>query len=159
LRRGPARSSPPPRHTAETLIELGRVVLAFRQLAFETRTAIAWNYLKALPASDLQRAPGRSAGMDADRLTYAYLVGSLLFVPVWLWLFVRNPAGRREMLIMSGLFVVTIGVPLELLLYSKDWWHPKTITGTALGIEDVIYSIGNGGYMAGLFGGLFPTLQ
>jgi hypothetical protein len=55
--------------------------------------------------------------------------------------------------------VLTIGVPLELLLYSKDWWHPKTITGTAVGVEDVIYSIGNGGYMAGLFGGLFPTLR
>jgi hypothetical protein len=88
-------------------------------------------------------------------LRYAYLLGSLLFVPVWLYLYWRTPAVRREMLLMSALFTVSIGVPLELLLYSRDWWHPITVTGTAIGVEDVIYSIGNGGYMAALYVAVF----
>ena len=86
--------------------------------------------------------------------TTAYLIGALLFVPVWLLLYWRYPAGRREMLVMSGIFVV-IGVPMELLIFSKDWWHPETITGTTVGVEDVVYSIGNGGYMAALYGAVF----
>src|ERR1051326_3510555 len=84
-------------------------------------------------------------------LHYAYLVGSLLFVPVWRVMYWRSPTSRREMLVMSALFTVSIGVPLEFLLYSRDWWHPVTITGTAIGIEDVIYSIGNGGYLAAVY--------
>lgn len=82
--------------------------------------------------------------------TYVYLVGALLFVPVWLLMYWRIPPARREMLVMSALFVC-IGVPSEAMLYTRDWWHPETITGTLIGIEDVIYSIGNGGYMAALY--------
>jgi hypothetical protein len=82
--------------------------------------------------------------------TYVYLVGSLLFAPVWVLLYWRTPSARREMLVMSVLFVC-IGVPSEALLYTRDWWHPQTVSGTLIGIEDVIYSIGNGGYMAALY--------
>ena len=90
---------------------------------------------------------------------FVYLLGSLLFLPIWLLLFWRLPGARREMLVMSGLFV-SIGVPIEALLYTRDWWHPVTITGTLVGIEDVIYSIGNGGYMAALYMALTrPTYQ
>src|ERR1051326_8095980 len=84
-------------------------------------------------------------------LHYAYLVGALLFVPVWLLMYWRSPTSRREMLVMSGVFTITVGVPLEFWLYSRDWWHPLTITRTAIGIEDVIYSIGNGGYLAAVY--------
>jgi Lycopene cyclase len=91
----------------------------------------------------------------AGDVRYAYALGSSLFIPLWLLLFWRNPASRREMLLMSALFTVSIGVPLELLLYSRDWWHPHTITDTRIGIEDVIYSIGNGGYMAVLYAAVF----
>jgi hypothetical protein len=82
--------------------------------------------------------------------TYVYLVGSLLFVPIWVLWYWRSPASRREMLIMSGIFIC-IGVPSEALLYTRDWWHPATVTGTLVGVEDILYSIGNGGYMAALY--------
>lgn len=82
--------------------------------------------------------------------TYVYLVGSLLFVPIWALWYWRSLSSRREMLIMSGIFIC-IGVPSEALLYSRDWWHPATVTGTLVGVEDVLYSIGNGGYMAALY--------
>src|SRR6185436_2300507 len=85
--------------------------------------------------------------------TYVYLVGSLLFVPVWLLLYWRVPSARREMLVMGGLCVL-IGVPSEALLYTRDWWHPVTVSGTLVGIEDVIYAFLNGGYMAALYAGL-----
>jgi hypothetical protein len=82
--------------------------------------------------------------------TYVYLFGSLLFVPIWALWYWRSPASRRDMLIMSAIFIC-IGVPSEALLYTRDWWHPATVTGTLVGIEDVLYSIGNGGYMAALY--------
>jgi hypothetical protein len=82
--------------------------------------------------------------------TYVYLVGSLLFVPIWALWYWRSPSSRREMLLMSGIFIC-IGVPSEALLYTRDWWHPATVTGTLIGVEDVLYSIGNGGYMAALY--------
>ena len=86
----------------------------------------------------------------ASSYTYVYLVGSLLFVPIWALWYWRSPSSRREMLIMSGIFIC-IGVPSEALLYTRDWWHPATVTGTLIGVEDVLYSIGNGGYMAALY--------
>jgi Lycopene cyclase len=86
----------------------------------------------------------------SNSYTYVYLLGSLLFVPIWALLFWRSPASRREMLVMSCIFIC-IGVPSEALLYTRDWWHPATVTGTRVGIEDVLYSIGNGGYMAALY--------
>src|SRR5712692_2890295 len=82
--------------------------------------------------------------------TYVYLVGALLFVPIWVLWYWRSPSSRREMLIMSGIFI-GIGVPTEALLWTRDWWHPATVTGTLIGVEDVLYSIGNGGYMAALY--------
>jgi hypothetical protein len=41
------------------------------------------------------------------------------------------------------------------LIWTRDWWHPVTVTGTTIGLEDVIYSIGNGGYMAALYAAIF----
>ena len=90
----------------------------------------------------------------AHSFPYSYLVGSLLFVPLWIAVYRGFPALRREMLVMSGLFLC-IGVPMEGLLYTKDWWHPATITGTTIGVEDIMYSIGNGGYLATLYAVLF----
>lgn len=34
---------------------------------------------------------------------------------------------------------------------ARDWWHPPTITGTRIGIEDLLYAIGNGGVLAVLY--------
>jgi len=53
------------------------------------------------------------------------------------------------MLVMSVLFVC-IGVPSEALLYTRDWWHPETITGTLIGIEDVIAATWDLPHLSGL---------
>jgi hypothetical protein len=51
------------------------------------------------------------------------------------------------MAIMSGLALVS-GLFLEYFLFTRDWWHPLTITGTRVGIEDALYAIANGGLLA-----------
>jgi hypothetical protein len=62
--------------------------------------------------------------------TTAYLIGALLFVPVWLVLYWRYPAGRREMLVMSGIFVED----LIWYLYTSALWstYYKFATGVRL---------------------------
>ena len=54
------------------------------------------------------------------------------------------------MLFMS--FGIAIaGLVLEYLVWTVDWWRPLTITGTKIGIEDVILGITNGGLGAVLY--------
>jgi hypothetical protein len=60
-------------------------------------------------------------------------------------------------MVVISLVVVAIAVPLEGLIWTRDWWHPVTVTGTTVGVEDVIYSIGNGGYMAALYAAFFGS--
>lgn len=43
------------------------------------------------------------------------------------------------------------GLVLEYLVWTVDWWRPLTITGTKIGIEDVILGITNGGLGAVLY--------
>ena len=43
------------------------------------------------------------------------------------------------------------GVILEYLVWTVDWWRPETITGTKIGIEDIILGIANGGLGAVLY--------
>lgn len=70
---------------------------------------------------------------------YAYLIGSLYFVPVWAWLYLRLPQHRKFML-LGGVSYMWLGFAVEYLWWTKDWWHPMTITGTVVGVEDIIMS-------------------
>lgn len=81
------------------------------------------------------------------RYTLAYLTGSVLFMAAWVILFWLRPSLRREMAVMSGLAVLS-GLPLEYFLWTRDWWHPPTIMGTRIGIEDLLFAIANGGLLA-----------
>lgn len=70
---------------------------------------------------------------------YAYLAGSLYFLAVWLALFWKWPNRRLPMAIIGALFI-GLGLFAEYFWWLKDWWNPQTITGTKIGIEDVILS-------------------
>ena len=83
----------------------------------------------------------------AERYAYGYLIGALVYAAVWAVLFWRRPDLQREMAVMGGLMAL-YAVPHEALLYTRDWWHPPTITGTRVGVEDLLYAIGNGGVLA-----------
>ena len=68
---------------------------------------------------------------------HAYIWGSSYFIPIWVYLFFRMPQHRKSMIIFS-LSYMWIGLACEYFIWIKDWWHPITITGTPIGIEDLI---------------------
>ncbi|MCX6766706.1 MAG: lycopene cyclase domain-containing protein [Candidatus Moranbacteria bacterium] len=70
---------------------------------------------------------------------YAYLAGSLYFLAVWLAFFWKWP-NRRLPMATIGAFFIGLGLFAEYFWWLSDWWHPKTFTGTKIGIEDIILS-------------------
>jgi len=71
-------------------------------------------------------------------LQFSYLVGSVLFLIIWLILFWLRKDLRQQMLFVSIIFLI-IG-PFVQFVYTIDWWKPLTITGTLIGIEDFIFA-------------------
>lgn len=94
------------------------------------------------------------AGNSTPHYAYGYLIGALFYVLLWAILFWRRPDLRREMLVMSALSVA-YGLPHEYFLWTRDWWHPPTITATRIGLEDLLYAIGNGGVLAVVYAVVF----
>jgi Lycopene cyclase len=79
-----------------------------------------------------------------------YLIGAVFNFLLWGAIFALRKDLRREMLEMS-LWAAAIGLPHEYLLWTRDWWHPPTITGTAVGFEDLIYALSTGGVLSALY--------
>jgi uncharacterized MnhB-related membrane protein len=92
--------------------------------------------------------------MGPEFFRYAYLSGALLYLLLWGLVFLRRADLRREMVCMGALSVL-YAVPHELLIWTPDWWHPQTITGTTVGVEDLLYGFGNGGVLAVIFALVF----
>lgn len=70
---------------------------------------------------------------------YLYLIWSLYFAFIALWMYYKMPKYRKPMLIISSMIFLAWPIT-EYLWMSKDWWHPETITWTLIWIEDFIYS-------------------
>ena len=83
-----------------------------------------------------------------------YLIGAIFNLLLWIGLFALRKDLRREMLAMS-LLAAAVGLPHEYLLWTRDWWHPPTITGTVIGVEDLIYALSTGGILAALYAVVF----
>ena len=76
--------------------------------------------------------------------TYAYLIGTIVFFVPWVIFFYLRKDLRREMLLTS--IAIAFGsVFTAYYWWTKDWWHPETITGTSVGIEDFLLGFSNGG--------------
>jgi hypothetical protein len=71
---------------------------------------------------------------------YAYFFGVLYLAALWLFLYWRMPQHRKTM-IFFGLSLSWLGVMAEHIWFLKEWWHPPTITGTRIGIEDFLASV------------------
>jgi hypothetical protein len=84
---------------------------------------------------------------------YAYLVGSIFFLLVWLILFLRRKDLRKEMIIMS-LLVAPMG-PLSEFFYLRDYWQPELFNGWVVGLEDLIFGFTIGGIAAVLYEEVF----
>src|SRR5688572_32751862 len=87
-------------------------------------------------------------------MRYAYLVSTLPFLLMWLVLYAQRKDLRPQMRFMS-LFVAVSGLIAEGLWWTVDWWHPPTITGTRVGIEDFLLGFTNGGVAAVLYETIF----
>ncbi len=84
---------------------------------------------------------------------YAYLLGNLFFIIVWVALFIYRRDLRKEMLIMS-LVIAPMG-PISEIFYLRDYWHPELFNGWAIGIEDLIFGFAIGGIAAVIYEELF----
>jgi hypothetical protein len=83
----------------------------------------------------------------------AYLFYDALFLAVWIALFVLRNDLRVPMIIYS-LLVAPLGPGSE-AWYLRDYWKPLTITGTDVGIEDVLFAFAIGGIaLAIMFSGI-----
>lgn len=81
---------------------------------------------------------------------YTYLLQALLFLIVWLSLFLWRKDARKEMLILSSIFMV-IG-PITELIYTIDWWSPNFLFGfSKIGVEDFLFGFACGGISAVIY--------
>lgn len=85
---------------------------------------------------------------------YTYLVGALLADISWIFIYFYRKDLRRELVIMSA-FLTFYGVLAQYLWWTRDWWHPLTITGTRIGVEDFLLAFGNGGIASVLYSVVF----
>ncbi len=77
---------------------------------------------------------------------YFYIVWALLFLIPWVIIFLLRKDLRMEMLFIS-IACGFGGIAME-WIFLIDWWHPLTITGTPVGIEDFIWPFSAGGVAA-----------
>lgn len=74
--------------------------------------------------------------------------------PIWLILYIQRKDLRKEMFFM-GIFVSLGAFFLEVFIWTKDWWNPKTITGTTAGIEDILLGFLVGGIIVSIYEEIF----
>lgn len=81
---------------------------------------------------------------------YTYLLADGTFMMLWLLLYAISPRTRREMVAM-GIIIGLLSTGTAYLWWTIDWWHPMTITGTRVGIEDFIMGFASGGIIAAIY--------
>lgn len=84
---------------------------------------------------------------------YTYLIGILIGLLIWVFLFLKRKDTRKEMIFFS--LILGILGPLAEIAYTKDWWQPLTITNTRIGIEDFVFGFIVGGVAAIIYSFLF----
>lgn len=88
---------------------------------------------------------------------YAYLTGSLFFLVIWLILFGFKKPIRKEMLILSVVFLPV--VPILEFLHIQDYWMPDYIWGEFFGLEDFIFAFAFAGISAVIYEIIFKKKQ
>lgn len=85
---------------------------------------------------------------------YAYAVAIIPLLFVWGYFFISRKDLRREMVVMS-LGIGLLSLVTAYYWWTIDWWHPPTITGTKIGVEDFVLGFSSGGIMAVAYEFLF----
>ena len=84
-----------------------------------------------------------------NNLQYAFIIGNLLFLLVWIILFTIRPYLRKEMLIMS-LIVAPMG-PISEIFYLRDYWQPEFFNSMLSIIEELLFGFTIGGITAVIY--------
>ncbi|MBI4054002.1 MAG: hypothetical protein HY397_01590 [Candidatus Doudnabacteria bacterium] len=90
-----------------------------------------------------------------DDFQYAYLVGLVFFLGVWLVLFFLRGDLRKEMIIMSFL---TAPLGFTQPFYFRDYWRPSYAWGdmaNGVGIENILFGFVMGGIAAVIYEEIF----
>ena len=82
-----------------------------------------------------------------------YLLMGVIFLAIWLALFIWRKSTRKEMVIMSAIFA--FAGPIADVLYTRDWWHPLTLTKTAVGPESILVAFMIGGIASVVYEDVF----
>lgn len=88
--------------------------------------------------------------MNLIPLQGTYLFGSLLFLILYLILFLWRKDLRKEMLLTGSIMSIFIYVGCYAMC-TYDWWQPFTITGTRVGVEDLLFGFSLGGVTAVIY--------
>jgi len=81
------------------------------------------------------------------------MVGILAGTVEWLWVFLTRK-DLRNMMLGFGIILSIVGMFMGYFWWTTDWWHPATITGTKVGIEDFISGVG----IVGMTMAIYPLL-
>src|SRR6266403_2714600 len=84
---------------------------------------------------------------------FGYLVGVIAGTVEWLWVFTARK-DLRKMMLWFGIILAILGMFMGYFWWTADWWHPATITGTRVGIEDFISGVG----IVGITMAIYPLL-
>lgn len=85
---------------------------------------------------------------------YIYLTALIPFLLIWVFIFIRRKDLRREIIFIS-LLASIFNVLSSYLWWTKDWWRPPTITGTVVGVEDMLLGFFCGGIMSVIYDLIF----
>jgi len=83
---------------------------------------------------------------------YGYLVGDLILLTVWVFLFWRRKDVRKEMLVLSA--VCAILGPISEYWYFADYWKPPMVVDLDWpfgGLEDLLFGFSIGGISAAVY--------
>lgn len=83
----------------------------------------------------------------------AYLIGTIMFIPLWVIIFLARKDLRKCILFIS--LLGGISSLLTEAFFVADYWHPITITGWEVSFEDFMFGFFVGGIAAGIYKTLF----
>lgn len=86
-------------------------------------------------------------------MPYAYLIGSLFMLCLWITFYFLRKDLRKEMIIISIISAVC-GIMLSTFVWTKDWWLPPTISNLGL-LEDLIFGFATGGVITAIHSVIF----
>ena len=79
-------------------------------------------------------------------LRFGYLILVLVGMIFWTIFFIARRDLRKSM-IQIGILYGILSLVTAQLWWTIDWWHPETLTGTRVGIEDFFTGFGGGSVM------------